>query len=404
MPDAETIENQQQLLDTLRRRAVHLQQQQARLGMLTPFSIADDLRESQQQISQIKTTLREWGVDTPDLPEDTASAIDQVSSLPKQARVGLEALAELIRTQAAQSAVAVYQANFESTCRHIALLGGYKQLHDLFQQLEDRYTILARCCKNLQFDPNAWYDLEENEPELYDKATELLDCAAGTLFTAESAAWTPRVARAQQDLRMALEAQDAERLRDALRRIKEILARQPSRINTRMAGVAGMLQLATLVATLQQISQQFDIATDADQHRFGEFRRGVAALGDLDRRLTQAVRLHSIFQEFDDELRRIEGTLEQSLSELIDAWPDLEPMVQSLCSADVEWATRLRALGADVEQALTSRDPLKLRRTFGRYRSCATVSFNRVDYDLRDLCAELQQIGAPLDHLLKMIA
>jgi hypothetical protein len=75
--------------------------------------------------------------------------------LPKQARLGLEALAELIHTQAARSAVAVYQANFESTCHQIVLLGGYKQLHDLLQQLEDRYTILARCCKNLQFDANA---------------------------------------------------------------------------------------------------------------------------------------------------------------------------------------------------------------------------------------------------------
>jgi HPt (histidine-containing phosphotransfer) domain-containing protein len=233
----------------------------------------------------------------------------------------------------------------------------------------------------------------------------LLEYATRTLFTAETAAWTPRLARARQDLRAALEAQDAERLRDALRRMKELFARQLSRINTRMASVAGMLQLASLVATLQQISQQFDIATDADQHRFGDFRRGVAALVDLDRRLIQSVRLHSMFQEFDDELRRIEATLEQSLSELIDSWPDLGPMMLSICSAeDTEWVTRLRTLGADVEQALTSGDPLKLRRTFGRYRSHATVSFNRVDYELRDLCAELQQIGAPLDRMLRMIA
>lgn len=403
MPNTDMIANQFQLLDTLRRRAVHLRRQQARLGTLTPFSIADDLREAQLQIDQIKMTLRGWGVTVPDQPED-AEPPAPPGQTQLHASAGLDALAELIRAPAARAAVAIYQANFENTCRQIGLLSGYKQLHDLLQQLEDRYTILARCHKNLQYDQGAWLDLEANEPELHDKAAELLDYAAGQLLADETAAWTPRLARARQDLRAALEGQHSDLLRDALRRVNELLGRQLSRVNTRMASVARTLQFNTLVAALDQISRQLDGASDVDRHRLGDFRRGVGALSDLDRRLGMSLRLHSSFQELDDELRRVEGTLEQSLDELLGAWPDLTPMLSAICAASsADWSVRLATLGAEVGQALTG-EPIRLRRAFGRYRSHATVSFNRVDYDLRDLCAELQQIGAPLDRVLRMIA
>jgi hypothetical protein len=63
----------------------------------------------------------------------------------------------------------------------------------------------------------------------------------------------------------------------------------------------------------------------------------------------------------------------------------------------------MHTLCTDVERALTG-DPTRLRRAFGRYRSNTIVCFNRVDYNLRDLCAELQHIGAPLDGILKVFA
>src|SRR5205085_3581942 len=129
---------------------------------------------------------------------------------------------------AARAAVAIYRATFEATSRQIALLGGYKHLHDQFQQLEDRHAILAHCCKTLPNDPNSWYDAEQNEPELYDKASELITDAASSIVGEENSTWTPRLARAKHDLRASLEAQNAEGLRDALRRIKEIIGRQLS--------------------------------------------------------------------------------------------------------------------------------------------------------------------------------
>jgi len=310
-----------------------------------------------------------------------------------------------MQTPAARSAIAIYRVNFETTSHQIALLSDYKYLHDQFQQLEDRHTILARCCKTLGCDANIWDDLEQNEPEFYDKAAELLAYAGNALLGEETVTWTPGLARAQQDLRVALEMRYEDGLRDALRRIKGIIGRQLSRTNLRLVGLADALQLTTLIGALQQISERLDQVPGADQDRLDDIRRGVTALGNLNQRLNQSVRLHRAFQDFDDELRRVEGVLEQSLDELIDAWPDLAPMIPTICADNAaDWAARLSRLGMDVVQVLANREPLKLRRAFGRLRSQVIVDFNHVDHDLRKLCVDLQQIGKPLDSVLRVIA
>lgn len=404
MPSQEDIENQRRLLATHRATLRLLLNQQARFGFAyLPQHIWHALRETRAEIARCKAALREYGAGVEDLPAEDEPA-DGYATLPEQASAGLDALVDLMHAPAARSAVAIYRANFETASHQIGLLAGYKRLHDQFQQLEDCHAILARCCKTAHTDANLWYDLEENEPQFYDTATELLADASDPLFGQETATWTPRLARAMRELRGALERQHIEDLRDVLRRIKDTIGRQLSRTNLRLAGVAEALQLGTLIGALEQISAWLDHATSADQQRLDDVRRGVAALGNLNQRLLQSIHLHRAFQDFDDELRRVEGALEQSLAELADAWPDLAPMMQSICAGAVaEWATRLRALGADVEQLLPGGEPIKLHRAFGRYRSHATICFNRIDFDLRNLCSELQQIGAPLDRVLKVI-
>ena len=60
----------------------------------------------------------------------------------------------------------------------------------------------------------------------------------------------------------------------------------------------------------------------------------------------------------------------------------------------------LRAVGLELEAALTAADPVRTRRLFHRYRSQANRGFNRVDQRLLDLCEQLQKTGEPLDLLL----
>src|SRR5262249_26038982 len=138
----------------------------------------------------------------------------------------LYALAELLRVDEARAAVASYQANFQIACRQIEALSLYKQLHDLFQQLDDRYTLVVRFSKGLPANQAAWEDVERDEPDLYVTVGELLGMAIRAPLAGEAALWSQKLTRAQRDLRAALESYDAERLKDALGRLKDVIDRQ----------------------------------------------------------------------------------------------------------------------------------------------------------------------------------
>ena len=416
MSTAEDIIAQQKILVANRRTlALYLVQQAAQGGAsFAQAGVANGIVEARAQILHCKETLRGWGVTVENHPDDEApallSAVDAAranqSSPSERAGAGLEALAELMRVQEAHSAVAAYLAHFQIACRQIEVLSCYKKLHDLFQQLDDRYIIIARFSKGLPGNQAAWEDVERDEPELYVTAEALLKFAMNSLLTPELALWSQKLSRAQRELRAALEVYDAQLLKDALGRLKDVLDRQLSRANTRLVGAAEALNLATLVAALRTVCDQLIQLTlgPGALRPLDDFRLGVEALAELERRLTTAIALHTAFQDVDDELRLIESLLAQDVSNLVDAWQDLRPMMCMLCQNNpADWATMLTRLGADLEAALQAADPLRIRRCFGRYRSQAGQSFNQVDHDLLSLCAELQQVGAPLDRVLRVM-
>lgn len=408
MTTSEDIEAQQNILATYRRTlALYLVQQAAQGGLayVVP-AVANGIVDARAEIQRSKETLRAWGVAVEDHPDDGSAADGAPAATAARVGAGLQALSDLLHMPGARSAVAVYQASFQVACRQIEALGVYKKLHDLFQQLDDRYTIVVRFSKSLPANQAAWEDVERDEPELYVAADLLLAQAAGPALAGESALWAQKLGRAQRELRAALEVCAADRLKDALALLKDVIDRQLSRTNTRLVAAADALDLATLVGALRTVCDQLArIARDPGAAgRLDDFRRGVDALAELDRRLTTAVGLHTAFQEIDDELRLIEGLLEQEPGGLAETWQDLAPLRRAICESNpAEWAAKLTRLAADLEVALAAADVLRLRRSFGRYRSQAVQSFNQVDHDLMSLCAELQQVGAPLDQVLRVL-
>lgn len=414
----EDIVAQQEILTSHRRRLTQLLKQQAILGAAhAPPAVAAEILEARSEIKRVKEILQGWGVSIEDHPDDSAApeqgqarGLEQLPAPTTRAGLGLEALVELMRVPEAHEAVAVYRASFADICHQIAVLGSYKMLHDLFQELEDRHDIVMRFCRDLTDVASTWNDVEDNEPELYVKADELLEFAGRAPLAADTAIWTQKLSRAQHDMRAALESHSPERFKDAVGRLKEVVDRQISRINTRLASAAHALRLATLVASLRTVSRQiaFQIARlklgDGAARQLADFRQGVDALAELDSRLIKSVELHTAFQEFDDELRRVESLFAHDLGELIDAWQDLGPMMRALCDRSIaEWSIQLARRGDELKRALDMDDRPKIIRAFKRYRAQATQSFNRVDYDLFELCTELESVGNPLNRILKLI-
>lgn len=406
MADRSDIELQYALLASHRRTLAYLLVEQSKFGVgYVPPQIWHGIDEARAAIQKIKVILRAWGDQIDDLPSDEQPTV-ALAPISQRAGMGLNALADLILADQARAAAIVYRASFATTSRQITILRCYKDTHDLFHQLEDCYTMLASSCKRLLSDATAWIDIETNEPELFAKITALLDYVNGSVLAEEASAWAQKLSRAQHELRIAVEAQHSEQCRSALGRLKEVIDRQMSRLNTRLVGVAATLNMAALVETLQTICQQIDrpdLPADIRQ-RLEDFRQGLTALAELKEQFTKFVQLHENFQDLDDELRRIYGLLVTDTSELANAWPDLSPMSQQLCSGRTDmWSIRLDALATDVTSALAVDDVVKQRRTFARYHNHAVVTFNRIDHDLRDLCNRLQQVGTSLDRVLQVL-
>lgn len=326
---------------------------------------------------------------------------------PARARDGLTALAELARDDRVRSATVAFTTDFQSACDQIDILGSYKFLHDLFQQLEDTYSVMHQHARRLPGDELAWDDVEENEPDLQALIGELLRVAGASLFASTEGLWMKRLERASVELAAATTGRDAPALKRALGRIYEVLGRELSRMNSALVAAARGLRLQQLLGALTTIRDQLAVNTlDAiAQSQFDIFAEGVAAMARLNGRLGVLVATHDAFQEVDDELRRVKELLSQDVEELILAWSDISELARHLYELNPgEWAQRLNENSQLLDLAVAANEPAKIRRAFRTFHHQALLSFNKVDQDLLSLCTELQQIGRPTQAVLKMLA
>jgi hypothetical protein len=320
---------------------------------------------------------------------------------------GLSALIVLMRAPEVHAAVLAFRIDFQAACEQIGILADYKRLHDLFQQLEDRYYLIYHDMKRLPADQVAWASMDYNAHELQAIADELLDMAGRASIAAITAMWTHKLIRAAGELRTSITNHDRRQLKSAMIHLKDLLGREPSRINTRLVSAAGALRLSKLVTAMTTVADTLahlhfeHVATQ----QFESFETGVTALARLADQVSAAIAYHNAFQEIDDELRRVEVLLDQDVRELTYAWQYLKPLIQKLCdSCPASWARKLNTIGAELESSFVTKDLRTIKPLFRSYRSQASRSFNQVDRDLLTLCEELQKVGEPLATLLKLIA
>jgi hypothetical protein len=317
---------------------------------------------------------------------------------------GLVALRALMDMPAIYAAVASSRDQFPEVLRQIATLSRYKELHDQLQQLEACAQVLDTDRQRLQSDPLAWRALSRSEPDLYDRIDAVLALPS---TGARDALWTRKLGNAQREVRAAVEACDATLLNQAANRIDDVLGTVPWQINTRLVEVASGLPLPALVQNLTTIAERLDqVELDAAaQRQSAVFLQSVSALDQLSARLTQLVGWHNLFQELDNELRRVESDLRLDSEALALVWPDLLLLHQQICDeATAPWAQRLRTQGDELAKGLAAADTNRIMMLFWRYRSQVSQSFNIVDTDLLGFCKELEQIGASLDSVLRTIA
>ncbi len=316
----------------------------------------------------------------------------------------ITALIRLMARPDMRTAVVSFQTDFEGTSEQIDLMNDYKLVHDLFQELENRYNLINNDLKRLPGDDYAWENIAINEPELQGKIKDLLQVSKSNTFASGDARWTKQLDTVSEHVRTGTEEYDYQVLRKGTNLLYRTLNRYPSRINAQLVATANQLRLDSLEGAMTTICNNLleETAITLDHHILEEVQSGVFALGGLDKRLKNLVREHNAWQEIDDEIRRVKSSIGIGLEELEDAWFDLEPMTRAIINGEQdEWATSLGKVTDILDQALTEQGTVTVRRTFLRYQSQMGRRFRQVDLELLTLCHELQRIGESLDIVLR---
>ncbi len=332
----------------------------------------------------------------------TTTDISDIGTETLIASRGVTTLIKLMGAPGVREAAANFRADFEAASTQIALMNDYKLIHDLFQELENRYTLIHNDQKRLPADETAWDSIELNEPEVKGKIDDLLQAVQLASFANEEAHWTVQLEKVQEDLRTGVENFDLAALKSSTRLLFRILNRQISRINAQLVGAAGALRLDNLENAMSTISDSLGQA-NFGQENLNEIQKSINALSGLNVRVTDLVRDHNAWQELDDELRRVEGTLNQGMDELKDAWYDLAPMARRLYDGQTDtWAVSFIQVCTSLNQALEDGTDITIKRFFRRFRSQEGRRFRQVDFDLLSLVQELQEVGESLELLLML--
>lgn len=366
------------------------------------YPIDASLAEARKAVSALGDNV-DWGAPALYMrsPDGRIFDVERAPPPPEQVSGGLVALTELMRAPEVQAAVIAFRADFQTACEQINMLGSYKQLHDLFQDLENLCNILESERHHLITDQRAWEGLMLHEPEFQGVTDDLLKVADRVSSIADDAWWTQQLDQVGEELRLAVETLEVKHLEIALRRLNRVLDREPSRINTRLVTTADALRLADLGKVMATVRDSL-VHTVLDLEAGRQLAEGIDALVELDNNLTALVRDHNRWQEIDDELRRVEANLGQDITELKLAWPDLKPVTDALCGdSTAKWATSLKRIGTELDSALIVEPPVRIKMLFLRYRSQASRRFQQVNSDLLNLCQDLQKIGQSLDLLIR---
>lgn len=316
----------------------------------------------------------------------------------------LSLLAGLMKSAIVRSLVTTYRADFRAASEQIDILSNYKDLHDLLHKLQYRcYSVIALEAQRFPKDDLALDNLLNYEVTLQDIANELQRVAQQAGLAANETTWIGDVVQAQGLLRLALDEMDGEKLRRVVWLLRRVLALQPSNINHRLIGAARALRLTEIVVSLAAIRDALQ-QLQVDSARTNQFTTGVDALQQLDARLQALMLEHDQWQEVQRILGRIEDVMIHDLMELEFSWPDLRARVDALCQTHKgEWVDLFCQDRDQLDKAITTQNPVRIRSYFQRYRQRAGNRFFQVDTQLKELCTELRKVGESLATILKVL-
>jgi|GEM_PF-6267932 len=318
---------------------------------------------------------------------------------------GLGVLANLLQVPEVRTTVAAFHADFMAAAQQIEIMGDYKEIHDKLHQLQFMcYNSIVTQSTRFPNDDVAVDIIMDHELTLQGIVVKLQEVAGRPAVAGDELSWIQDLVQARAHLTQALETRDMASLKRCCWLVRRVLDRYPSLINARLNAAARTLRMEAIVQAMTTIEQTLG-HVGVDPQKARAFEQSVTSLADLSGRVTVLVTDHDRWQDVDVQCRRIEAGIDRDLEELEMSWPDLQARIRPLMHDEgEEWVRNLGRSAAALDQAMTDHDPAKTRSHFGRYRRVAGERFFQVDTELKDLCGQLRDIGAPLAAVAQIIA
>jgi hypothetical protein len=311
---------------------------------------------------------------------------------------------ENLRAPQVREELSQFRALFTGTRSQIALLGQYKALHDVLQEVEAPFSAIVRDQKRLQASREAWDELCDPLGSLQLLLEKSLAILAGERLCDEFDVTRRRLTDALASLVAAI-AGESKKLDGAVLHVRRVLGLDMSTANNRLLTTARDLRLDAVVAALRSVLSSLGAGRGTGAS-IDELARLVGALDELNTRLDALVREHDQWQAIGNDLRHFVDSGQPGLDETRHSWPPVQDSLAAVLKEGngADWTRVIDTAARELDGALDRNDdPCKcvanLRGLFRR----ANHRFVEVDKALLRTCEELRQVGDTLDSVLKVI-
>lgn len=331
------------------------------------------------------------------------------SAAAESARQGLDILVNKQTKPAVADALRSIRAEVQATHNGIHRLNTYKQLHDLFHEIDFQILrVLEKAARGFSQDPTndaEFLDLKDYTEDLDQKVsrarslTEKLpsDDQQGLLN------WIEKLERASKRLNSVVKTHSGDPEGPVRSLIRPTLAQVPELVHTRLSDETRRLPLRKLIDTVSSLAEEKAINGSSQA-----LRECLDGLRQLDARLRELVNEHSLWQKIDDSVRLIDTTMTTRSTNSADWHDDLRLQTENLqeeclgvagASELISTIDEIKQKIDEIKQKLATDAQRQLQRLVDRLSRQARGQFFYVDDKLLKFCGELISVNGKFEQL-----
>jgi len=335
-----------------------------------------------------------WAPDPADVSGEAAASV----------RTAFRALKELLRDPEISSKLQAFRVNFEGADQRIQIVGDYKDLHESLHDIQLLcYSPILSARRDFPQGQTA-DQLSMDSRKLNRLIRQLRVIVQRPTLDASDFIWIEeQLEPARLDLNGAIAALSSTKLDDSIELLTAVMQQQPSIINSLLRGAVRDLDLPRLQSRLEQVTISLQ-TLGASPSELQWFQKGVAQLGVLDAELKATVSNHRAWQAVDNNLRLVEGALNEEIEEIEKSWRILETKLTLACDgATDDWAKDIEEARSLLQDAIAKRSFSSIFDCFKELQTLAIDRFYKVDKEMKDLCEKLRPLGDELKAILEVM-